>query len=440
MQTELKSWRLIVALSVGLVLPVALLVCTCSEVRAQTVPPSLPKVTTAAVLGVQSRHNLAPAAPCAGCDAAPGGLVQVNTDSASGISGVVTVSGRPAQKITLTLRQYDDIVETTVMTTTTDAIGHYLFADVPSLPPGQKYYVRFGPNELSTYVYIWFGPPLNAYVSGEAAAGGDFDIANIDLPMAAWVNVISPLPGTFAWTKRSAPDDSYRLRLQERAGRIDVSSPLLGYVDNYTLVALPAGVQFDRDYYWYIEAVAPGRGFGYSFYMGSVRFSADTLAHILAHVLETESFFLENSFEWVTSGDLPWFGETSVTHDGVDAAQSGTATTEGQVSWLETNVVGPGMLSFYWRGPDRYCNRCIIEHAGLYFYVDGVQRLICDGSAWSFATYALPAGAHTIRWQVGPVGNIGNGFSQFSNVDQVAYSVGPTVGNHIYLPRVGQYP
>src|SRR6185369_3633022 len=54
---------------------------------------------------------------------------------------------------------------------------------------------------------------------------------------------------------------------------------------------------------------------------------------------------------WTTSPGLPWYGQTQVTHDGTNAAQS-ALTVDSIVdteSWLETSVVGPGTLSFFWK-------------------------------------------------------------------------------------------
>jgi hypothetical protein len=52
--------------------------------------------------------------------------------------------------------------------------------------------------------------------------------------------------------------------------------------------------------------------------------------------------------QWTTGGDALWKGQASVTHDGQDAAQSGTIS-DSQMTWVETRVVGPGSLSFWWK-------------------------------------------------------------------------------------------
>lgn len=51
---------------------------------------------------------------------------------------------------------------------------------------------------------------------------------------------------------------------------------------------------------------------------------------------------------WTTHGDAEWFAQTSTSHDGEAAAQSGDIG-DSQSSHLETTVAGPGTLSFYWK-------------------------------------------------------------------------------------------
>src|SRR5204862_8360683 len=51
---------------------------------------------------------------------------------------------------------------------------------------------------------------------------------------------------------------------------------------------------------------------------------------------------------WVSGGDLPWYNQTNTAHDGVSAARSG-AITNNQESWIETSVVGPARVNFFWK-------------------------------------------------------------------------------------------
>lgn len=419
MQPESGSRRHSLTLAVGLILSILIVSCTWTEVRAQTPTPN--GIHTAAILGVPNKRDLVVPAPSTGPGGSPSAVPQAATEAAPGIYGVVTLNGIPVQTIILELRQYDDTAEITVATTHTDATGSYRFTDVPTLPAGNNYYVRFGPNyTYQALVYLWFGPSIDTYVAGQSAAGGDFDIANID---TQWANAIGPVPGTFAWKKRNVPDDNYRWRLLDRATGKSVSSPLLGYVDQYTLGTLPEGVKEGQPYYWYVETVNPVRGVGYSFYMGIVQFVNKPLSAVLADVLDTGG-----DLAWTTGGDAPWFGETVETKDSVDAAQGGYLS-EGQLSWLQTTITGPGLLSFYW-GNLGGCPTPNCHTKGTYsrFLVDGALELSLEDAGWQPVYYQVPAGVHTFRWQYGPIGVLhGEKYVIGGYLDQVAFVPPPAI-------------
>src|SRR3954467_6371128 len=55
-----------------------------------------------------------------------------------------------------------------------------------------------------------------------------------------------------------------------------------------------------------------------------------------------------DDLQWSTNPYFPWVGQTNVTHDGVDGAQS-SPVFQANDSWMETMVAGPGTVSFWWR-------------------------------------------------------------------------------------------
>ena len=97
---------------------------------------------------------------------------------------------------------------------------------------------------------------------------------------------------------------------------------------------------------------------------------------------------------WTTGGSAPWFAQTTNTHDAVDAAQSGLIT-EGQESWMQTTLTGPGTLT-YWRKVSSEPGYDYLE-----FYLDGVLQSgrISGTVDWQKQTNSIPAGAHTVKWR-----------------------------------------
>jgi WD40 repeat protein len=96
---------------------------------------------------------------------------------------------------------------------------------------------------------------------------------------------------------------------------------------------------------------------------------------------------------WSTEGDAQWFYQTAVTHDGVDAAQSGNtgynvpSTLRADISTTEHRT-----LTFWWK---------LSAHndTTLRFYVDDVQQVSINGEAdWTSQTLEVPAGTHTLKW------------------------------------------
>jgi WD40 repeat protein len=96
---------------------------------------------------------------------------------------------------------------------------------------------------------------------------------------------------------------------------------------------------------------------------------------------------------WSTKGDAQWFYQTAVTHDGVDAAQSGNtgynvpSTLRADISTAEHRT-----LTFWWK---------LSAHndTTLRFYVDDVQQASINGEVdWTSQTLEVPAGAHSLKW------------------------------------------
>jgi hypothetical protein len=103
---------------------------------------------------------------------------------------------------------------------------------------------------------------------------------------------------------------------------------------------------------------------------------------------------------WVTGGDAPWSMQTSLTHDGAKAAQSGTIG-DSQRSWLETTVVGPGKVSFWWRVSSE-ANTTVPGGSddNLRFYIGGTEQARISGNVnWQFRTFDVSNGVQVLHWR-----------------------------------------
>jgi hypothetical protein len=117
---------------------------------------------------------------------------------------------------------------------------------------------------------------------------------------------------------------------------------------------------------------------------------------------------------WATSGNASWYGQTLVTHDGVDAAQSGLIR-DSQLSDLNTVATGPGTLTFFWKVSSE------ANYDFLTFKVDGAQQFSISGLVdWQQKTVAIPSGQHTVTWSYTKDGSVSVN-ADAGWVDQVVY-------------------
>lgn len=118
------------------------------------------------------------------------------------------------------------------------------------------------------------------------------------------------------------------------------------------------------------------------------------------------------TIHWTSDGDVPWFWQPGTTHDGSDAAQSGSISAN-QSSSFQGTVSGPARLSFWWNVAS--------EDVGdfLSFYIDGSLQWSASGSGtWTQERYFIPAGSHTVQWVYSKNGLVDAG-ADAAWVDQV---------------------
>jgi formylglycine-generating enzyme required for sulfatase activity/alpha-tubulin suppressor-like RCC1 family protein len=96
--------------------------------------------------------------------------------------------------------------------------------------------------------------------------------------------------------------------------------------------------------------------------------------------------------DWESGGNEPWFAQTTPSHDGTDAAESG-AVAPGQSSWLETTVTGPCNVRFRWEASQRAALDVFRLETGT-----GDPVPLEGAGNWEERLAELPAGEHTLRW------------------------------------------
>jgi hypothetical protein len=132
---------------------------------------------------------------------------------------------------------------------------------------------------------------------------------------------------------------------------------------------------------------------------------------------------------WSSSpSNAPWFAQIQETHDGDTAAQSGPIT-HGQQSVLQTTIVGPGTLTFWWKisseeGYDR-----------LWFNVDVMSsiRAISGEKDWQQVAMPIPTGSHVVRWVYSKDATVSAG-QDAGWVDEVMFT--PAVPLTLTAPRL----
>ena len=134
----------------------------------------------------------------------------------------------------------------------------------------------------------------------------------------------------------------------------------------------------------------------------------------LAEALDTPDWV------WTTSDSAPWVGQSAVTHDGVDAARSGT-TDDEESSSLKTTVMGPGTVTFWWKLSSE------TNLDALRFYVgDSEQARLSGEIDWQEQTFAVPAGSQELKWKFK---NEGTNAQVQAWVDQVRFVSAVTNGS-----------
>jgi alpha-tubulin suppressor-like RCC1 family protein len=126
------------------------------------------------------------------------------------------------------------------------------------------------------------------------------------------------------------------------------------------------------------------------------------------------------NLSWATLGDGLWFGESGVTHDRSQAAQSGAIGDNQQCS-IQTKITGPGKVDFWWKVSSEQW----FDYLNL--YVDNVKITGISGEVdWQEQSIAIGAGTHTLTWNYEKDASGSEGLDA-GWVDQVLFSPTPPV-------------
>ena len=122
------------------------------------------------------------------------------------------------------------------------------------------------------------------------------------------------------------------------------------------------------------------------------------------------------SLSFAMGGNANWTGQTSVSHDGIDAARSGQIS-DGQTTYFQSTVSGAGTIDFWWKVSSES------NYDKLHFYVDGVDAVtaISGDTGWANVSQQLSSGAHVLKWSYEKDGSSSFG-SDCGWIDQVVWA------------------
>jgi len=99
------------------------------------------------------------------------------------------------------------------------------------------------------------------------------------------------------------------------------------------------------------------------------------------------------NLKWTTSGSKTWFGQTAISNYDGDAART-RSLIDDQYAYIQTSVIGPGNLSFYWKVSSE------LDWDRLEFNIDStLQKGISGEVDWLQEIYQIDSGSHTLEWR-----------------------------------------
>jgi len=136
----------------------------------------------------------------------------------------------------------------------------------------------------------------------------------------------------------------------------------------------------------------------------------------VSDALDTTNANGSSIYNWITGGNAQWFGQTNITHDGVDAARSG-AIGALQETILQTTVATnwAGRYTFWWKvSSEPFFD--ILE-----FRINGITITNISGEVnWQQVSIPVAAGTNVLQWRYSKDASYDAG-QDAAWVDQFAY-------------------
>lgn len=130
---------------------------------------------------------------------------------------------------------------------------------------------------------------------------------------------------------------------------------------------------------------------------------------------------VDNSgYDWITGGNGTFFSQGGAFMHGSSSLQSGNIA-DGESVFLQTEVSGPGTLSFYWK----VSSEANYDFLGV--YVDGVRQGRISGDVnWTRTALNIPEGTHVVRWVYSKDISDADGLDA-GWLDNVQFATGPII-------------
>jgi hypothetical protein len=149
-----------------------------------------------------------------------------------------------------------------------------------------------------------------------------------------------------------------------------------------------------------------------------------------------DEFFGMTDLTWQTGGNAPWFGQTTISLEDFPAAQSG-GILHGQASTLQSTLIGPGTLSFWWKVSSETNYDFLVFESLL------VTNAISGEVDWNDEIVVIPPREQTVRWRyakdANAVGGMDAGWlAHVTFVPAIWLDLtGPLTNGHIHLALYG---